>query len=83
MPNYEYQCECGKAFEKIMPMSERHNAKCSCGATPQLKISGAGFRIAEPFTVCSQDGTILKQTQTIDKLPPVGYDTSRDNVREV
>ena len=84
MPTSEYVWECGNKFEKIMRMSERHNAKCSCGATPELQISRVGFRMAEFFSVLDHKGNILSQTQTIEaKSAPPGYRYDNDNIVEV
>lgn len=40
MPLYDYQCECGNAFETLRPMSDRKSAKCpDCGAEAKFRIS--------------------------------------------
>ena len=78
MPNYEYRCECGKTFERILPIEKRYDTTCSCGKQAQLLISHTNLRIAEPFSVLAHDGTVLHQTQTIEKTPPPGYGMDRD-----
>ena len=43
MPTYEYICEnCGKKFEKDVPMSERDKVKCvECGSEKVKRVYGS------------------------------------------
>ena len=83
MPNYEYKCQCGNEFDKLMPMDKRHDVLCSCGEKAQLKISAVGFRIAVPFTVVDSKGNTLQQRQAVNNTPPVGYKLDEHNRVEV
>lgn len=40
MPIYEYKCDCGDRFEKILPVREYNDAQsCRCGRTAVRQIS--------------------------------------------
>lgn len=70
MPLYEYECECGRTFEAIRSIEDRHNAVCECGRTPKLKVSAwARVMFAGLFTVVGGDGTVLSQKQTTERTP--------------
>lgn len=82
MPLYEYICKCGGTFDKVMPIGRRYDVMCSCGDKPQIKIGLVSYRMAEPFSVLAHDGTVLHQTQTIEKTPPLGYRHDNHNLAE-
>ena len=70
MPLYEYECECGKKFEALRGIENRHNVTCECGKEPNLKVSKWGrVLIAAPFTVVGNDGIILSKTQSTECIP--------------
>jgi len=70
MPLYEYKCECGRAFEAIRSIEDRHNVICECGKKAELKMSKWGRVIfAGLFTVVGGDGTILSRKQTTESTP--------------
>ena len=69
MPIYEYECSCGKVFEKLESInSQEKTAPCpQCGATAKRKISvssyhltGSGFYNtdykAKPKSECASAG---------------------------
>jgi len=44
MPRYDLKCdECGTETVRHVPMAERKDVKCSCGATFKVVISPVGF----------------------------------------
>mgnify|MGYP001614360595 CR=1 FL=1 len=50
-PNYQYQCQCGNQFEKIMPIALRHEAHCpDCGRLAMKKLSAFNFSFGWHFT---------------------------------
>jgi len=72
MPIYEYRCECGKEFEALRGIENRHDVTCECGKVPKLKVSKWGrMLIAGTFTVVGGDGTILEKRPTTDRTPYV------------
>ena len=75
MPLYEYECECGRKFESLMSIEQRHCAVCDCGKVPELKISSWGrVLVAAPFTVVGHSGAILSRTQTTERTAIVGVE---------
>ena len=69
MPLYEYDCKCGKKFEAIMSIADRHNAICECGRIARLKMSAWGRVIFAGFdTVVGHDGTILSRKQSTEQM---------------
>ena len=65
MPNYEYTCECGKTFEKIMRMQDRHTVQCSCGRLAKLKIMPVPFKFTKStYVFSSETGELLHRGQT-------------------
>lgn len=70
MPLYEYTCECGKEFEAIKSIGDRHNVICECGKVSNLKISSWGkVVVAGVFTVIGHDGAVLDKRQTTERTP--------------
>ena len=50
MPVYEYVCECGRRFEALRSIEERHSATCDCGVRAKLMLSTFSFKFYNPFT---------------------------------
>lgn len=70
MPLYEYECECGRKFEAIKSIADRHNTICKCGRIAKLKISAWGRVIFAGFdTVVGCDGTVLSKKQSTEQTP--------------
>ncbi|KKM86964.1 hypothetical protein LCGC14_1273680 [marine sediment metagenome] len=69
MPLYQYQCPCGNEFERLARMDARRDVRCSCGKTPELKVSSFSNRSAEYFTAVGHDGSIIAQRQTTERTP--------------
>lgn len=70
MPLYEYECECGRKFEALRNIEDRHNVACECGKVPNLKVSKWGrVLIAGTFTIVGGDGRILDRRQTTERTP--------------
>ena len=76
-PLYEYECDGGHRFEAFKHRREdRYDVVCpECRERVNLLMSPFTHRVARPFAVFDIDGTLLHQTQTIEKSPPVGYGT--------
>ncbi len=83
MPIYEYICNCGATFDRVMPMDKRHNVVCACGTKAKIRIGNVSYRVAQPFRVYAHDGTLLHETQTIEKTPPPMYRYENPNLAEV
>ena len=44
MPTYSYECECGKEFDKNVPMSEyKEPQACECGKMAKKKVSAVAL----------------------------------------
>lgn len=83
MPLYEYICACGRAFDRVEPISRRHDVLCVCGEKPRIKIGKVLYRMAQPFRILDHNGNILHERQTIEKKPPLGYRHENPNLVEV
>ena len=69
MPLYEYRCECGKQFESVRSIDNRHNAMCKCGNIAKLKVSSWGRVIIASFFTVVRDGKILEKKQITERTP--------------
>ncbi len=60
MPFYEFQCECGEKFEKMLPVDQRNEGHCpKCGKLAERLLSVFGFKIdlgKPPWANQWQDG---------------------------
>lgn len=75
MPLYEYECSCGKTFELLKSIENRHDTICECGRVPILKISSWGrVFIAAPFTVVGPGGNVLSRTQSTERTAILGVE---------
>ncbi len=84
MPIYEYGCGCGRSFEALKSIEDRHNVTCGCGRVPEIKMPRTAlFIIAAPFRVLAHDGTVLHERQVIENTPPSGYRMDNPNLVEV
>jgi putative FmdB family regulatory protein len=44
VPLYDYECEnCGREFEVLVPISQRDDVSCKCGARARRQITGGSF----------------------------------------
>lgn len=48
MPIYTYSCACGERFEAENKISERHVAKCKCGADALMVFSPGKVQVSIP-----------------------------------
>jgi len=70
MPLYEYECDCGKKFERILAIAKMDSVECVCGKTPRRLMSKWGrVLVAGLFKVVDSDGNILNQYQTTERTP--------------
>ena len=84
MPIYEYECEAGHRFEELHSIEARNSVVCpTCKRGVYIRMPHTESRVAVPFAVLAHDGTILHQTQTIEKTPPPGYRYENPNLVEV
>lgn len=68
MSLYEYECECGRTFDALRSIANRHSVTCVCGRVPSLKISAWGrVTIAGWDTVIGHDGTVLSRKQSTEQ----------------
>ena len=40
MPLYDFACECGNTFERMVPVDERHEQPCGCGKSARRLYTG-------------------------------------------
>lgn len=84
MPLYEYKCECGRQFEAIRSIQDRHNVTCECDRKPELKPQRpALFIMAGSFKVFAHDGKVLHERQVAENSPPPEYRLNNANLVEV
>lgn len=49
MPNYDYACDCGKTFERYLPLAEYAQPQvCECGLVAQKIILKAPMAVVQP-----------------------------------
>lgn len=39
MPRYDYECQCGRKFERLVPYSQADKQNCSCGKAAKRQIA--------------------------------------------
>jgi len=70
MPLYEYNCGCGRSFEALKSIADRHNTVCECGRTAKLRMSAWARVIFAGFdTVVDCNGTVVSRKQTTEEIP--------------
>jgi len=71
MPLYEYECEDGHRFERLMQMQDRHNVVCPECMKPATQImSLIRHRIASPLPVYLHDGTKIHEFRDAPSIRP-------------
>jgi len=72
MPLYDYRCSsCGKRFEELHSIGDRHKAACPiCGEPAHLQVSAWGRVIFASYdTVVNSDGVVISRKQTTEQTP--------------
>lgn len=70
MPVYVYRCECGRKFEDIKSIADRHNVVCSCGKVPELVISFNGsIQMDSNFRFFADNGELISDRKRTDREP--------------
>lgn len=84
MPLYEFHCDCGKTFDKLVSIEKRDDVLCNCGAKPTIKIGASSFRMSESYTVVDGEGRVHKCEQSTSNMPQeLGYRYGNPNLVEV
>lgn len=71
MPIYVYVCkECGKKFQALKNIADRHNAICECGKVPELVISFNGsIQMGSNFRFFADNGEFISDRKRVDRDP--------------